>query len=202
MQCHQLETIVKVLMKEYIKFPSGDDLDRVVDDFKTKWGVPQSFGTVDGCHIPICAPSEQHTDYYNRKGWYSMIVQGLVDANYRFRDICIGWPGSVHDAGVFAQSNLYQKITHGNLILNKSVFISGVNVPLYMIGDSAYPMKCSTVHDRGFCISYEVMAHAHQRNYNYRICRARIVVENAFGCLKARWRRVLKRNDMNADNML
>ena len=27
--------IVKVLMKEYIKFPSGDALDRVVDEFKT-----------------------------------------------------------------------------------------------------------------------------------------------------------------------
>ena len=69
--------IVKVLMKQYIKFPSGNDFDRVVDEFKTKWGVPQCFGAIYGCHIPICAPSEQHTDYYNRKGWYSMIVQGL-----------------------------------------------------------------------------------------------------------------------------
>jgi len=51
-------------MKEYIKFPLGDDMDRVVDEFKTKWEV----GAVDGCHIPICAPSEQYTDYYNRKG--------------------------------------------------------------------------------------------------------------------------------------
>ena len=91
-------------MKEYIKFPSGDDVDHVVDEFKTKWGVPQCFGAVDGCHIPICAPSEQHTDYYNQKGWYSMIIQGLVDANYRFLDVCIGWPGSVHDARVFAHS--------------------------------------------------------------------------------------------------
>ena len=24
-------------MKEYIKFPSGDDLDHVVDEFKTRW---------------------------------------------------------------------------------------------------------------------------------------------------------------------
>ena len=80
-------------MKEYIKFPSGDALDHVVDEFKSKWGVPQCFGAVDGCHVPICAPSEQHTDYYNRKGWYSMIIQGLVDANYQFLDVCIGWPG-------------------------------------------------------------------------------------------------------------
>jgi len=36
-----------------------------------------------------------------------MIVQELVDANNRFLDICIGWPGSAHDARVFAHSNLY-----------------------------------------------------------------------------------------------
>ena len=56
---------MKVRIKEYIKFPSGDDLDHVVDEFKTKWRVPQCLGAVDGCHIPICAPSEQHTDYHN-----------------------------------------------------------------------------------------------------------------------------------------
>ena len=133
--------IVKVLMKEYIKFPSGDDLDHVVDEFKIKWGVPQCLGAVDGCHIPICAPSEQHTDYYNRKGWYSMIVQGLVDANYYFLDVCIGWPGSVHDASVFAHSNLYKKVIHGHLIPNKSITIFGVHVLLYIIGDSAYPLQ-------------------------------------------------------------
>ena len=29
-----------------------------------------------------------------------MLIQGLVDANYRFLDVYIGWPGSVHDARV------------------------------------------------------------------------------------------------------
>ena len=69
-----------------------------------------------------------------------MIVQGLVDANYCFLDVCIGWPGSVHDARVFAHSNLYKKGTHGHLIPNKSITISGVHVPLYMKRDSAYPL--------------------------------------------------------------
>ena len=43
--CH---CIVDVLMKDYIKFPYAGRLDRVVDEFKIKWGVPHCFGAVDG----------------------------------------------------------------------------------------------------------------------------------------------------------
>ena len=136
--CH---CIVDVLLNEYIKFPSGNRLDCIVDEFKTKWGVPQCIGAIDGCHIPISAPSHLHTDYYNRKGWYSMLVQGVVDADYHFLDVCVGWPGSVHDARVFAKSTLYNQIEHNHILPNKTITVSGVCIPLYMIGDSAYPLK-------------------------------------------------------------
>ena len=85
-------------------------------------------------------------------------------------------------------SNLYKKITHGHLIPNKLVTISGVCVPLYMIGDSAYPMQSWLM--KPFAHNSDLTACL--RNYNYRLYRARIVVENAFGQLKARWRHALK----------
>ena len=66
-----------------------------------------------------------------------MILQGLVDTNYCFSEVCIGWPESVHDARVFAHLNLFKKVTHGHLIFKKLAIISGVYVPLYMKGDSA-----------------------------------------------------------------
>ena len=95
------QAIVFCLLRTYIKFPSGQQLESVIDAFQIKWGVPQCAGAIDGCHIPIAAPLNNHTDYYNRKVWYSMILQGVVDANYCFLDVFIGWPGSVHDARVF-----------------------------------------------------------------------------------------------------
>jgi len=71
-------------MKQYIKFQSGNDMDRLISEFSTWWGVTQCFGAVDGCHIPICDQNEQCTDYHNRKGWCSMTVQGLVEQTTAF----------------------------------------------------------------------------------------------------------------------
>lgn len=189
--------IVESLMSTYIKFPRGDQLERVTESFQTKWGVPQCVGAIDGCHIPIAAPVGNHSDYYNRKGFYSMLLQGIVDADYCFLDICIGWPGSVHDARVFVHSPIYSQITEEDLLPDKPMSINGINVPLFLIGDSAYPLQTWLMKP----FPQSGVLTSEMRQYNYRICRARIVVENAYGRLKARWRRLMKRNDMHVNHI-
>ena len=69
------KAIVDGLLKQYIQFPSGTKLDEIVHGFLTKWGVPQCVGAIDGSHIPIAGTAMNHTDYYNRKGWYSNITR-------------------------------------------------------------------------------------------------------------------------------
>ena len=70
----------------------GEALEKVFNGFEGKWGFPQCAGGIDGSHISISAPELNHTDYYNRKG--SMIMQAIVDHDYLFGDICVGWPGT------------------------------------------------------------------------------------------------------------
>ena len=103
------EAVCGVLLPKYIFIPKGDDLNMVVQGFEEKYRFLQTVGAVEGTHIPIQAPPEHHVDYFNRTGWYSIILQALVDDNYCFRDINVGWPGSVHDARVFTNSELYLK---------------------------------------------------------------------------------------------
>ena len=133
-----------------------------MDGFKTKWGVPQCVGAIDGCHILI-SPAMNRTDYYNRKGWYSMILQGVVDHSYCFMDINVGWPGSVHDAHVFAQSALYRNITKNHLFPDKPMSIDGVKIPRYPIGDSAYPLKSWLMKP----FTYGSSLTTQQKTYNY-----------------------------------
>ena len=42
----------------------------------------------------------------------------------------IGWPGSVHDAQVLAHSALYNEIECNHILPNRTVSVSGVDVPL------------------------------------------------------------------------
>ena len=93
-------------------------------------------------HIPIAAPELNHTDYYNRKGWYSMLIQAVVDHDYLFRDICVGWAGSVHDARVFVNSVIYKRITVDHLLTDAECrTLVGKEIPACVIGDSAYPIN-------------------------------------------------------------
>ena len=95
-------------LSRVIRFPLGEDLVKVIDSYEKKWGIPMCAGAIDGTHIPIMAPKENHLVYVNRKGCHSIIMQAVVDSGYIFRDVVIGWPGSVHDARVLSNSSIYQ----------------------------------------------------------------------------------------------
>ena len=95
-------SIVECLLPKYVKIPIGAALMEDIEGFKSNHGFPQCVGAVDGTHIPIISPKECPADYYNRKGWHSVILQGTIDHTGRFIDVYVGWPGRVHDARVFA----------------------------------------------------------------------------------------------------
>ena len=78
------------LLPRYVKIPDGANLKQVVKGFEECWGFPQTAGAIDGSHIPIITPKESASDYFNRKGYYSIIVQALVDFRGLFTEVYIG----------------------------------------------------------------------------------------------------------------
>lgn len=183
--------VIRVLLPVHITTPDAAKLREMATFFSNRWRVPQCVGAIDGSHMPIIAPEEYPKDYYNRKGWHSVVLQAVVDGKGLFWDVCVGFPGSVHDARILRQSHLWEILSDGQLLGQTKVTISGCDVGHYLIGDPAYPMQKWLM--KPFSDTGRLTPEQH--TYNYRLSSARSVVEMAFGRLKGRWRCLLKRND-------
>ena len=55
-------------------------MKEIINEFEILWRFPQVIGAIYGSHIPILKPVESASDYFNRKGFYSIIIQGVVDS--------------------------------------------------------------------------------------------------------------------------
>ena len=68
-------------------------------------------------------------------------MQAVVDCKYLFRDIVVGWPGSVHDAGILSNSEIFKlgeasKLYPGDY----HVVVGGKDIAPDILGDPAYPL--------------------------------------------------------------
>ena len=124
-------------------------------------------------------------------------MQAVVDFQGIFIDVKIGWPGKVHDARIFANSSCYRKCSSGTMFPDWCRTIGGVSVPLVILGDPAYPLLPWLMKP----YLENTSTPPRERNFNYRLSRARMVVENSFGHLKGRWRCLLKRLDSHVSNV-
>ncbi|CAC5400060.1 unnamed protein product [Mytilus coruscus] len=187
-------SINETLAPRFIRNPTIEKFKDIIDGFQNKWGFPNTIGAIDGTHIPILAPKEVPADYHNRKGFYSIILQAVVDSSYKFWNINVGWAGRVHDARVFANSSIYAQFQRGNVVGNElDKRFNNTTITPFIIGDAAYPLMpwlIKPFRDNG-------ALSAEKRYFNYMLSRARMVVENAFGRLKGRWRCLMKRNDLS-----
>ncbi|XP_067418682.1 uncharacterized protein [Emydura macquarii macquarii] len=166
----------------------------IVDGFEAM-GFPNCGGAIDGTHIPIWAPEHLVTEYINRKGYFSMVLQVLVDHQGRFTDINVGWLGKVHDARIFRNTGLYHKLQAGTFSPYEKITVGDVEIPIVILGDPAYPLMpwlmkpCTSNLDSS------------KERFNNRLSRCQMTVECVFGRSKARWRCLYGRLDLNDDNI-
>ncbi|XP_037939192.1 protein ANTAGONIST OF LIKE HETEROCHROMATIN PROTEIN 1-like [Teleopsis dalmanni] len=159
-------------------------------------GFPQCLGALDGCHIKIRPNSEDAVDYYNYKGWHSIVLLALVDFRYRFMYVNVGTPGRCNDSYIFETSNLKKMLNTCNLLRKNKKNICNLDVPVYIIADSAFRLTQTLMKPYPFNVDMPLV----KKNYNYKLSKCRRVVENAFGHLKARFRRIGKGLDNRINN--
>ena len=109
------DAIWQVLQPIYMQAPMEDDWKHIENRFCTRWNFPNCIGALDGKHVMIRAPPNSSSMFYNYKGYFSINLMALVDADYRFVYMDVGNYGSNGDSGVFKASAFGQAFTEGNL---------------------------------------------------------------------------------------
>lgn len=108
-----------------------------------------------------------------------MVLLALVDAEYNFIFADAGCQGRISDGGVFKTCKLYNMLTENTMGLPLAEELPGrsMKVPYFVVGDSAFPLSENIMKP----YSGEHPKGSVKRIFNYRLSRARRVVENAFG---------------------
>ena len=75
-----INVLITKFLAEKIVFPNTElEINEVTSGFKRIGRIPNVISAIDGSHIPIKAPHLFPVDYFNRKGFYSIVLQALVD---------------------------------------------------------------------------------------------------------------------------
>ena len=185
---------------EFIKFPRTEaETRRAMEGFAVLSDFPQIVGAIDGSHIPIKRPVEYPNDYYNRKSFHSLVLQGIADADGRFIHVSTGYAGSIHDARVLRLSFLPRKVDDGEILQSPVRRIARQNVKPLLVGDPAY--KLTTWCMKPYPETATITQSQIQIDFNKSLSSARIVIEQAFGLLKGRWRCLLTKLDESVDKV-
>lgn len=186
--------IKNTLGPKYIKVPkTNEEMKTLVNGYLNHHGMPQTWASTDGTHIFTKQPSLRPQDYLNRKGRYSINVMATADYKYRFVDVCVAFPGSMHDASVFVRSQLYQKLLDGEIPSCKKVIVPGrPEVPACLLGDAAYPLSLFLLKEYPNQGKY-----LDEQYFSQMLSSARMVIECAFGRLKGKWKCLQRDMDIN-----
>ncbi|XP_054603133.2 uncharacterized protein [Nothobranchius furzeri] len=192
--------IEKVMMGQYLPPPTDEMWKTVAQGFWEKWNFPNFLGALDGKHIHIQAPPRSGSQYFNYKKTFSIVLLALVDADYRFRVIQVGDFGRSSDGAVYAGSALGIGMERRTLHVPPHAPLPGAAdatpVPHVMVADAAFPLKPYLMRPYpGHNLTHR------KRIFNYRLSRARMVVENAFGILASRWRIFYRRIHLHPDKV-
>lgn len=121
---------------------------------------------------------------------------GIADAEYKLLYIDVGRNGRFSDGGVFNRCTFGQAMDRNELGLPPPKPLPGrsMPVPYVLVADDAFALRENVLKpysQRGLNMV--------QRVFNYRLSRARRIIENVFGIMSARFRVLRKPIQLNAE---
>ena len=81
--CEAIKILLKPLVFQKL---TKSQIETIAKKFEEIKGIPYVIDAVDSSHIPIIAPRRDPAFYYYCKGFYSALLQKVVDAKCSFWD--------------------------------------------------------------------------------------------------------------------
>jgi hypothetical protein len=179
------QAIIDEYADEVLSIPTTpEEWKAIAAQFANRWNFHHAVGAMDGKHIAIKCPRNGGSLYYNYKKFHSIVLLALVDADYKFVWVDAGANGSASDAQVFNGCELKAAIQHNTIGFPEDDPLPGDDkpIPYFIVGDDAFALRTWLMKP------YTLRNLTHeQRIFNYRLSRARRIVENAFGILANRF---------------
>lgn len=175
-----------VLKDDYLQLPrTSDEWEQVASDFNNNWNFPMCLGAIDGKRFLVRKSKNTGSEYSDYKGYHSIIILALVDANYKFLYVAAEAQGQANDADVWDHCILKEYLDRNVLQFPPAAPLLSTTekVPFVILGDNAFPSEDYLMKPYpGENLSVE------QKIFNYRLSCARRVSENAFGILSGKFR--------------
>jgi hypothetical protein len=186
------QAIIDEYVQEVLCCPTtAEGWREIAEGYWKRWNFPHCIGAIDGKHVAIRKPKKSGSIYHNYKGFFSIVLLAVVDSDYKFMYVDVGRSGCGSDAGIYNETELKELLEGGQLGLPEAEPLPGEdeggrNIPYYLVGDDAFALKPTMMKP----LPLRSMT-LEQRIFNYRLSRARRVVENVFGILANRFRCLL-----------
>ena len=132
------------------------------------------------------APSRSGSTFFNYKKTHSIVLLSVCNAQYQFTLVDIGDTGRQADGSVYSNSYLGHAIENGLLNFSSEESLHshpGKKFPYVFLADDAFGLKPNLM--KPYPDQYLPLD---ERIFNYRLSRARRVIENVFGIAATRFR--------------
>lgn len=134
--------IWETMNETYLPYPTTETWRDIAMEYNQKWNFPNCLGSIDGKHIRIKCPEKSGSLYYNYKNFFSIVLQGIADSDYKFVVIDVGAYGRESDGGVFRESLFFKLLESNQLNIPPDTELPGTNtkMPFVFVGDEAFPL--------------------------------------------------------------
>ena len=158
---------------------------KIAKEFEQRWNFSHALGALDGKHVVMQAPARSGSSFFNYKKTHSIVLLAVCNAKYEFILVDVGDTGRQSDGSVYSNSPLGYAIENKllNFPMPESLGHLNKTFPYVFLGDDAFGLK---IHIMKPYPNQNLPLD--ERVFNYRLSRARRVIENSFGIATTRLR--------------